>query len=226
MSKAALLSQSGFDHSYSHLIRNTVLCFGNQFFYHFTQFLDFFILRFYLLLQCFDIRTFSLYDFRSTLSHFEGNTGIDHIFTRTEAACHVQHDIFIRAIESADSHCIFTAVIAYTGSDTPFLRCIVIKRMQGCQSRRIRPHLIDTAIQTLNTSCILLNTSCILVDRRFHISDLTDTQGLSGNSAHILHIISMCIIGAVFVIGRQNLGGPTIRIIFVLNGEGPIIPLQ
>ena len=36
----------------------------------------------------------------------------------------------------------------------------------------------------------------------------------------------MCIIGAVFVIGRQTLGGPAIRIIFVLNGEGPVIPLQ
>lgn len=40
-----------------------------------------FILRFYLLLQCFDIRTFSLNGFRSTLSHFEGNAGIHHVFT-------------------------------------------------------------------------------------------------------------------------------------------------
>ena len=98
--------------------------------------------------------------------------------------------------------------------------------MQSCQSRRIRAHLINTAIQTLNTRCILLDTSRIVVDRRFYITDLSDTQGLGRNGAHVLHIISMCIIGTIFVIGRQNLGGPTIRIVFALNGEGTVIPLQ
>ena len=153
------------------------------------------------------------------LADLERHARIHHILAGAKAAAHAEHGVFVRTVERAHRHGVFTAVVADARREVPLVVRVEIERMERRQSRGVCAHLIDAPVERIHPAVQAADGGSIVVDLLLHVPELAAVHGIfrAFCDMSVFYIAQMHRIGACAAEGDAAFIDAAVRILVILD---------